>query len=188
MHKRVFIQTAAALALAVGFTTAQAQSVTPIKFLLHWRFEGPANLGSTVVSPVASDGALFALSLEGAVFRSGDAGAHWQAILTPDMAGTVLTQLAMLPAAQSYPQAAFVVSASHQLYRLVPGEASGKPSPIAVSSYGVQRVAIIGSAVFAAAGDGLWRSDDGGLSWRRVLEGWSDGGGWAGVASQPGMV
>jgi NitT/TauT family transport system substrate-binding protein len=43
MTKRVFLQTAAALALACSFGAAQAQS-TPIKFQLDWRFEGPAAL------------------------------------------------------------------------------------------------------------------------------------------------
>jgi NitT/TauT family transport system substrate-binding protein len=42
MHKRVFLQTVAALALAASFG-AQAQT-TPIKFQLDWRFEGPAAL------------------------------------------------------------------------------------------------------------------------------------------------
>ena len=43
MHKRVFLQTVTALALAASFA-AQAQTATPIKFLLDWRFEGPAAL------------------------------------------------------------------------------------------------------------------------------------------------
>jgi NitT/TauT family transport system substrate-binding protein len=42
MHKRVFLQTVTALALAASFG-AQAQT-TPIKFQLDWRFEGPAAL------------------------------------------------------------------------------------------------------------------------------------------------
>ncbi|MGH8858925.1 MAG: ABC transporter substrate-binding protein, partial [Polaromonas sp.] len=43
MKKRVFLRTAAALALATAFAAAQAQT-TPIKFQLDWRFEGPAAL------------------------------------------------------------------------------------------------------------------------------------------------
>jgi NitT/TauT family transport system substrate-binding protein len=43
MKKRLFLQTAAVLALASGFGAAQAQT-TPIKFQLDWRFEGPAAL------------------------------------------------------------------------------------------------------------------------------------------------
>jgi len=43
MHKRLFIQTTAALAAALAFGSAQAQS-TPIKFQLDWRFEGPSAL------------------------------------------------------------------------------------------------------------------------------------------------
>ncbi len=43
MKRRPLIQTAAALALACTFGMAQAQ-VTPIKFQLDWRFEGPAAL------------------------------------------------------------------------------------------------------------------------------------------------
>jgi NitT/TauT family transport system substrate-binding protein len=49
MKKRVFLATAAALALAASFS-AQAQAVTPIKFQLDWRFEGPAAL---FLQPVA---------------------------------------------------------------------------------------------------------------------------------------
>ena len=48
--KRAFLQTAAALALASATLFAQAQPVTPIKFLLDWRFEGPAAL---FLAPVA---------------------------------------------------------------------------------------------------------------------------------------
>ena len=43
MKKRAFLKSAAALALAAAFSTAQAQN-TPIKFQLDWRFEGPAAL------------------------------------------------------------------------------------------------------------------------------------------------
>ena len=53
MSKRTFIKTATALAvvLSLGVTTlAQAQSLTPIKFQLDWRFEGPA---AFFLAPVA---------------------------------------------------------------------------------------------------------------------------------------
>ncbi len=43
MHKRTFSKLAAALALVAATGLAQAQ-VTPIKFQLDWRFEGPAAL------------------------------------------------------------------------------------------------------------------------------------------------
>lgn len=49
MQKRVFLRTTAALALAAGFS-AHAQTTTPIKFQLDWRFEGPAAL---FLQPVA---------------------------------------------------------------------------------------------------------------------------------------
>jgi NitT/TauT family transport system substrate-binding protein len=49
MHKRVFLQAATALALAGAGFGAQAQT-TSIKFLLDWRFEGPAAL---FLQPVA---------------------------------------------------------------------------------------------------------------------------------------
>ncbi|MBL0420831.1 ABC transporter substrate-binding protein [Ramlibacter sp. AW1] len=42
--KRTFLKTAAALTLAAGFASAQAQALTPVKFQLDWRFEGPAAL------------------------------------------------------------------------------------------------------------------------------------------------
>ncbi|WP_342129501.1 ABC transporter substrate-binding protein [Hydrogenophaga sp. OTU3427] len=44
MNKRFFLKTAAALSVASALATAHAQTVTPIKFQLDWRFEGPAAL------------------------------------------------------------------------------------------------------------------------------------------------
>ena len=44
MKKRLFVQTAAALTFAVTLGSASAQTTTPIKFQLDWRFEGPAAL------------------------------------------------------------------------------------------------------------------------------------------------
>jgi NitT/TauT family transport system substrate-binding protein len=49
-NKRAFLQAAAALALATATLGVQAQATTPIKFLLDWRFEGPAAL---FLQPVA---------------------------------------------------------------------------------------------------------------------------------------
>ena len=43
MNKRSFLKTAAALTFALSLGVANAQN-TPIKFLLDWRFEGPAAL------------------------------------------------------------------------------------------------------------------------------------------------
>ncbi len=42
MNKRSLLQAAAALACAGAFSLAHAQTPTPIKFQLDWRFEGPA--------------------------------------------------------------------------------------------------------------------------------------------------
>ncbi|WOI47430.1 ABC transporter substrate-binding protein [Acidovorax sp. BLS4] len=42
MHKRSLLKAGVALAAASAFTLAQAQTLTPIKFQLDWRFEGPA--------------------------------------------------------------------------------------------------------------------------------------------------
>ncbi|MBA2675696.1 ABC transporter substrate-binding protein [Ramlibacter sp.] len=44
MNKRSFLRAATALALAAGCAGAVAQPLTPIKFQLDWRFEGPAAL------------------------------------------------------------------------------------------------------------------------------------------------
>ncbi len=50
MTKRTFLKTTAALALAASFGTAGAQALTPIKFQLDWRFEGPSALFLTPVA------------------------------------------------------------------------------------------------------------------------------------------
>jgi NitT/TauT family transport system substrate-binding protein len=42
MQKRHFLQAIAATTLAAGIAPAFAQALTPIKFQLDWRFEGPA--------------------------------------------------------------------------------------------------------------------------------------------------
>ncbi len=42
MNKRFFLRSTAALALASAALGASAQALTPIKFQLDWRFEGPA--------------------------------------------------------------------------------------------------------------------------------------------------
>src|SRR4051812_50072806 len=49
MKKRHFLQAVAATTLAAGIAPAFAQAVTPIKFQLDWRFEGPAALFLTPV-------------------------------------------------------------------------------------------------------------------------------------------
>ncbi len=49
MKKRVLLKSAASLAFAVAFGSAQAQN-TPIKFQLDWRFEGPSALFLTPVA------------------------------------------------------------------------------------------------------------------------------------------
>ena len=44
MSKRFFLQSLVSLAVAAALGNAQAQTLTPIKFQLDWRFEGPSAL------------------------------------------------------------------------------------------------------------------------------------------------
>lgn len=44
MSKRFFLQSLVSLAVAAALGSAQAQTLTPIKFQLDWRFEGPSAL------------------------------------------------------------------------------------------------------------------------------------------------
>lgn len=77
MHKRVLLQTAAALALSAAFGPAQAQA-TPIKFQLDWRFEGPAAL---FLQPVAK-GYFKAAGLDVQVDAGTGSGAAVQRVAT----------------------------------------------------------------------------------------------------------
>jgi NitT/TauT family transport system substrate-binding protein len=77
MNKRVFFQTAAALALAAAFLPVQAQT-TPIKFQLDWRFEGPAAL---FLQPVAK-GYFKAAGLDVQVDAGTGSGAAVQRVAT----------------------------------------------------------------------------------------------------------
>ncbi|MBC5783864.1 ABC transporter substrate-binding protein [Ramlibacter sp. USB13] len=78
MHKRVLLQAAAALALSTGLTAAHAQAATPIKFLLDWRFEGPAAL---FLQPVAK-GYFKAAGLDVQVDAGTGSGAAVQRVAT----------------------------------------------------------------------------------------------------------
>jgi NitT/TauT family transport system substrate-binding protein len=77
MHKRFFLHTVFALALSAGFS-AQAQTATPIKFLLDWRFEGPAAL---FLQPVAK-GYFKAAGLDVQVDAGTGSGAAVQRVAT----------------------------------------------------------------------------------------------------------
>lgn len=77
MHKRVFLSTVSALALAASFG-AHAQATTPIKFLLDWRFEGPAAL---FLQPVAK-GYFKAAGLDVSVDAGTGSGAAVQRVAT----------------------------------------------------------------------------------------------------------
>jgi NitT/TauT family transport system substrate-binding protein len=76
MHKRVFLSTVSALALAASFGV-QAQN-TPIKFQLDWRFEGPAAL---FLQPAAK-GYFKAAGLDVAIDAGAGSGATVQRVAT----------------------------------------------------------------------------------------------------------
>ena len=78
MHKRVILQTVAALALSASLPAAHAQGATPIKFLLDWRFEGPAAL---FLQPVAK-GTFKAAGLDVQVDAGTGSGAAVQRVAT----------------------------------------------------------------------------------------------------------
>ena len=76
MKKRSFLQSAALLAAASTFSLAQAQTLTPIKFQLDWRFEGPSAL---FLQPVAK-GTFKAAGLDVAVDAGNGSGGAVQRV------------------------------------------------------------------------------------------------------------
>lgn len=131
-----------------------------------WRFAGPENLPSQAVSIKAgASGELYALSRDGVVFRSTDDAASWSTMDLPvPQSGA---QIAIVPAQGDRPQSIFV-RANFQnglnLFRLVEGEPMQT-----VPRYDTWSVAVIGTTVYAAAAEGLYRSDDGGASWQIAI-------------------
>jgi NitT/TauT family transport system substrate-binding protein len=80
LHRRAALQTLGALALSAACAASSAQALTPIKFQLDWRFEGPAAL---FLTPVAK-GYFKAAGLDVAV----DAGTGSGAAVTRVASGT----------------------------------------------------------------------------------------------------
>ena len=111
MKKRLFMQTAAALALIGSASLAQAQATTPIKFQLDWRFEGPAAL---FLQPVAK-GYFKAAGLDVTVDAGNGSGGAVQRVAsgTYDMGfadlAAVMEFHANNPDAQNKPVAVMVV-------------------------------------------------------------------------------
>ena len=111
MKKKLFMQTAAALALIGSASLAQAQATTPIKFQLDWRFEGPSAL---FLQPVAK-GYFKAAGLDVTVDAGNGSGGAVQRVAsgTYDMGfadlAAVMEFHANNPDAQNKPVAVMVV-------------------------------------------------------------------------------
>jgi len=151
-----------------------------------WEYAGPANIGANVASLVpAPGGVVYALSPEGTVFRSTDQAAHWQAVATlapQDENATPMRQLAVLPANGDHADIYFTLAADSRaasLYRMVQGEAVQRSTMI-----GIRTVRVVGSTVYAGGVDGLWRSDDAGASWQKILAATEGDAGCTDIAAQ----
>lgn len=134
----------------------------------------PRSTGNLIVVDEATR-TITAATFDQGVMRSTDAGATWRSL------GLGESYLRGAVADPVHTSDVLVAAYGTGVFRV---DASGGVRAIAGSPSGTEELAVVGTRVFAAAGtDGVFRSDDGGNSWRQVLAGPSSTGpGWISLA------
>ena len=149
------------------------------------RFSGGNNGGLPLPTPhprstgslLAVDpgrGMLYAATFDSGVMRSADDGRTWT---TLGLAGAFLRGLAMDP---TNPDVIYVSAFEGGVYRTEAASTTGAFTLLPTSPTTVEEMTIVGSDLYAAAGnDGLYRSPDGGTTWTRLLAAGPD---WESIA------
>lgn len=152
---------------AVQFSGANNGAGTPLPST-H-----PRSTGDLIVVDEAAR-TITAATFDQGVMRSTDAGATWRSI---GLGGSYLRAAVADPVHTSD---VLVAAYGTGVFRV---DVSGGVSAIAGSPSGTEELAVVGTEVFAAAGtDGVFRSGDGGNTWRHVLEGSSSGPEWISIS------
>ncbi|WP_236244973.1 sialidase family protein [Streptomyces sp. CC210A] len=157
----------------------------------RWKSVGPTNIGGRIVSlaldPRRAD-TLYAAAASGGLWRSTDAGATFRSVW-PDDLTQAMGAVAVAPDGTLYagtgepnPGGGSITYEGTGLYRSTDGGAhwtrlglrdSGAISAITVDPADPRRlyVAAAGSLYNAGGDRGVYRSEDGGATWQRILEG-----------------
>ncbi|KGM55135.1 hypothetical protein N800_00455 [Lysobacter daejeonensis GH1-9] len=131
-------------------------------------------LPSAAVDVVSAGGRLYTLGEFGAIYQSTDEGGSWRQVAHVQQPQALsLKQLAAIPETAARPVVFFATdsTSSARLYRISDGETQpvtlGDPRKPWENS--VWRIATIGQYVYAAAELGVYRTDDAGATWTRLL-------------------
>jgi photosystem II stability/assembly factor-like uncharacterized protein len=157
----------------------------------RWSFEGPTNIGGRIldlaIDPAQVD-VVYAASASGGVFKSTDAGRTWQSSWPEDLPQAI-GAVAMTPSGVLYagtgeagPGGGGITYGGDGVYRSddrgrtwrnIGLKGTSRISRIVLDPSDEQRIFVAATGpLFEAGGErGLYRTDDGGATWKLVLEG-----------------